>query len=146
MSGLKDIGVKVVTSAPAEAREPDGDGYQGAYALAILHEIKGMLEGLARAGKEDSIDLRSLPTGPGDYQRLKQLLGQGEVSATVEAMGPTRIYETVYPGVWWVTHFNADEEVIADRIEVTLQPQMLKSHPSDVTEGLERLRSCLQET
>jgi hydrogenase-1 operon protein HyaF len=134
MSSLKDIPVKVVTPALGG----------GGFALAILHELQGMLERLVASGQESCIDLRSLPMGPGDYQRLQDLLGQGEVSATVQAMGPTRVYETAYPGVWWVSHRNQADEMVADRIEVCLQPEMLKSHPADVEEGLERLKAQLR--
>jgi hydrogenase-1 operon protein HyaF len=133
MSGLNDIAVKVVTSGP-----------QG-FALAILNEIQGMLEALVRSGSESGIDLRSLPMGPGDYQRLKDLLGQGEVTATVEAMGPTRVYETAYPGVWWVSHYNEAEQMVADRIEVCQQPEILKSHQADIEEGLDRLKGYLSQ-
>jgi hydrogenase-1 operon protein HyaF len=136
MSRLKDIGIKVLTPEP-----PD----RGGYAHAILAELQAMVERLLTLGQEDSIDLRGLPMGPGDYDRLKEILGQGEVAATVQAMGPTHIYETAYPGIWWVTHHNMDEEVVADLIEVTLQPQILKSHAEDIREGLERLQERLKE-
>ena len=136
MSRLKDIGIKVLTPEP-----PD----RGGYAHAILAELQAMVERLLTLGQEDSIDLRGLPMGPGDYDRLREILGQGEVVATIQAMGPTHIYETAYPGIWWVTHRNMDEEVVAELIEVALQPQILKSHGEDIREGLERLQERLKE-
>jgi hydrogenase-1 operon protein HyaF len=70
----------------------------------ILHEIQSLLSDLVESGKSSSIDLRSLPLLPGDYEKLKEVLGQGEVSATLEALGVTHVRETAIHGVWWVTH------------------------------------------
>jgi hydrogenase-1 operon protein HyaF len=131
MSGLKDIAVKVVA----------GPGYAG----ALLHELVSMLEALVARGEENAIDLRSLPLAAPDYEQLKALLGQGEVRATLQVLGPSHVVETAYPGVWWVTHCDPAGEVTAECIEVTWVPEMLKSHPLDVGEGLVRLRKTLQE-
>jgi hydrogenase-1 operon protein HyaF len=112
-------------------------------AVPILHEIQSLLCDLVTSGKSASIDLRSLPLFPGDYERLKEVLGQGEVSATIDAMGPTRVRETAVHGVWWVTHYNNDETSIAEYIEVTYMPEILRTHPADARVGLDMLHSRL---
>ena len=109
----------------------------------ILHEIQSLLNDLVTSGKSASIDLRSLPLLPGDYERLKEILGQGEVSATIDAMGPTQVRETAVHGVWWVTHYNSDATVIAELIEVTTMPEILRTHPADARVGLDLLQSRL---
>jgi HupH hydrogenase expression protein, C-terminal conserved region len=109
----------------------------------LLHEIASLLCDLVESGKSSSIDLRSLPLLPGDYGKLKDVLGQGEVRATLEALGATHVRETAIHGVWWVTHYNSDETVVAEFIEVTTIPEILRTHPADARVGLDRLRSRL---
>lgn len=139
MTGLQDIGVKVVPASEAS-------GALTIPARAILHELAALLERLVDSGESGSIDLRSLPLGPGDHERLEAFLGQGEVSAVVEALGSTRVRETAVRGVWWVTHCNVDEEVVAELLEVTRCPAILETQPEDAREGLAELRARLQET
>lgn len=109
----------------------------------ILHEIQSLLKDLVTSGKSASIDLRSLPLLPGDYEKLKEVLGQGEVSAALEALGATHVRETAIHGVWWVTHYNSDETIIAEFIEVTTMPEILRTHPADARVGLDLLHSRL---
>ncbi len=110
---------------------------------ALLAEIAAHLEKLARDGATASIDLHSLPFASGEYEQLRLLLGQGEVAASIEAIGPSEINETRYPGVWWVTHYNVEGDIVADSIEITLIPEILKSQPEDISTGLELLRAQL---
>jgi len=115
-------------------------------AVPLLHEIEVLLNDLLATGKSGSIDLRSLPMLPDDYEKLREALGDGEVSATIAAMGPTQVRETAVHGVWWVTHFNSDDTVIAEFIEVTYMPEILRTHPADARDGLDRLRSRLTQS
>lgn len=135
MSSLDKIGVKVI-SAPAITTTADTTGN----ALPLLHEIAALVQVLADKGEEGCIDLRSLPLAPGDYDQLRELLGEGEARATVNAAGETTVRETAYAGVWWVTYYSTEQEVVADRIEITLVPAILKSHPADVGAAVRRLQ------
>lgn len=112
---------------------------------ALLTEIAARLEKLAEKGETGMIDLNSLPFAPGEYEQLRQTLGQGEVSARIEAIGPSEIIETRYPGVWWVTHYNVEGDIVADMIEIALLPEIIKSQPEDVHAGLELLRTQLND-
>jgi hydrogenase-1 operon protein HyaF len=136
MSGLDQIGVQVVTSQDDAARS---------YAPALLREIEALLTELVASGRSGRIDLRSLPLFPGDDARLAALLGDGEVDAALQVTGNTRVRETGVAGVWWVTHANVDGETVAEFIEVTLVPEILKTHPEDARAGLARLRERLAE-
>jgi hydrogenase-1 operon protein HyaF len=115
-------------------------------AMPLLHEIEILLSDLLSTGKAASIDLRSLPMLPDDYEKLREALGDGEVSATIDAMGPTQVRETSVHGVWWVTHYNSDDNIVAEFIEVTYMPEILRTHPADAREGLDRLRSRLTQS
>jgi hydrogenase-1 operon protein HyaF len=112
---------------------------------ALLAEIAARLEKLAGSGEAGMIDLHSLPFAPGEYELLRQTLGQGEVSVRIEAIGPSEITETRYPGVWWVTHYNVEGDIVADMIEIALVPEIIKSQPDDIRAGLELLRAQLNE-
>jgi hydrogenase-1 operon protein HyaF len=136
MSGLQDIGVRV---------EEVSDAEPSAQVLAIASEIEQHLKTFISEGRTASIDLRSLPLAPGDYQALKALLGEGEVSARLDALGPSSIYETAVPGVWWLVHRNASDEVMADLIEITDCPDILKTQKEDLRDGPERLRARIEQ-
>ncbi|HSM98436.1 MAG TPA: hydrogenase expression/formation protein [Gallionella sp.] len=110
---------------------------------ALLAEIAARLEKLASNGETGMIDLNSLPLAPGEYEQLRQTLGQGEVSARIEAIGPSEIIETRYPGVWWVTHYNVEGDIVADTLEIAHMPEILRSQPEDIRTGLELLRAQL---
>jgi hydrogenase-1 operon protein HyaF len=135
MNDLKGIPIAVADDAADLTLSGNAD--------PILHEIRSLLSDLVTVGKSASIDLRSLPLSPGDYEKLKEVLGQGEVSATIDSMGSTQVRETAVHGVWWVTHYNNDETVIAELIEVTTMPEILRTHPADARVGLDLLQSRL---
>lgn len=112
---------------------------------ALLTEIAASLEKLDSCGETGMIDLNSLPFAPGEYEQLRLALGQGEVSVRIEAIGPSEIFETQYPGVWWVTHYNVEGDIVADMIEIAWLPQIIRSQPEDVHDGLERLQAQLND-
>lgn len=112
---------------------------------ALLSEIAASLEKLVKTGETGMIDLNSLPFAPGEYEQLRQALGQGEITAHIEAIGPSEIIETRYPGVWWVTHYNVEGDIVADILEVTMFPEIIRSQPDDAIDGLARLKAQLDE-
>ena len=135
MSGLDQIGVQVVSAL---------DDGACSYVPALLREIEALLADLVANGRNGRIDLRSLPLLPGDDARLAAALGDGEVDAVIQATGGTRVRETGVAGVWWVTHANAEGETVAEFIEVTLAPEILKTHVEDARTGLARLSERFQ--
>ena len=112
---------------------------------ALLTEISSMLTMLINDGNSSSIDLHSLPLLPGEHETIKTILGEGEVAATLHALGSTTIYETVLSGVWWITHDNENGERIAETIEITRMPEILKSQPMDIEAAETALQQQLQE-
>ena len=109
----------------------------------LLHEIRHALAKLLEDGGHTVIDLRSIPLAPGEEQKLLDKLGQGEVHAQLSALGSSNFVETRYPGVWVVEHFNNNDEVIGKFIEVCDIPDLLRSQPDDIREGLEQLQAQL---
>ena len=110
----------------------------------LLHEIRHALKRLASGKDGTTIDLKSLPLAPGEEERIEATLGTGEVRAEVDALGPTLIQESSYPGVWLITHKNADNAVVARFIEVTYIPELLRSQPEDIDAGIDRLENELR--
>jgi hydrogenase-1 operon protein HyaF len=109
----------------------------------LLHEIRHALAKLLNDQEPTVIDLRSLPLAPGEEEKLLNKLGHGEVHASLNALGPTEIVETGYPGVWVVLHYNTNREVIGKFIEICEIPELLRSQQGDIREGLEQLQTEL---
>ena len=111
----------------------------------LLHEIRHALEQLLEQGKETVIDLRSIPLAPGEEAAIEDTLGEGEVQALLSALGPSEFRETSYPGVWVVTHYNLDKQVVGKYVEVAFVPSLLRSQTEDMAAGLRRLETRLME-
>lgn len=114
-------------------------------ARVILSEIARLLETLLESGEGGSIEVSNLSLTDEDYDLLDQSLGEGEVTAEVMAPGQVHVVETGIGGVWWVTHLNAEDEVMAEFIEVAFCPEILLSPEEDVGEGLAGLKARLFE-
>jgi hydrogenase-1 operon protein HyaF len=113
--------------------------------LPLLHEIRHALAQLLEEGSETVIDLRSIPLAPGEEAAIEQVLGEGEVQATLSALGPSEFRESSYPGVWRVTHFNHDGQIVGKFVEVAVVPSLLKSQTEDIAAGLRLLEDRLAE-
>jgi hydrogenase-1 operon protein HyaF len=111
----------------------------------LLHEVRHALQELLASGAETVIDLRAIPLGPGEEERIAETLGRGEVQVRLSALGPSEIFETRYPGVWMSLHRNQDGDVIGRYIEVCMVPPLVRSQQEDIRVGLQALDSRLQE-
>lgn len=129
MSALEDIAVRV------EAMSGN--------VMPLLHEIRHALRRVAEGGQGTTIDLGSLPMAPGEDKRIEEMLGQGEVRAELNALGPTVVQETRYPGVWFITHRNTEQEVVARFIEVTRMPALLLAQADDMRRAVNELDRTL---
>jgi hydrogenase-1 operon protein HyaF len=105
----------------------------------LLHEIRHALSRLSRGEDGSIIDLQSMPLAPGEEKRIEEALGQGEVSITIDALGPSTVQETAYPGVWLITHRNTENEVVARLVEITKIPALVLAQDEDIRAGLARL-------
>lgn len=109
----------------------------------ILHEIRHALKALLDNDEQTIIDLRSMPLAPGEETRLETLLGRGEVTVELNALGRSDILETQYPGVWLITHRNTDDSVLGKYIEIALIPDILQAQLGDIQAGYETLSTKL---
>jgi hydrogenase-1 operon protein HyaF len=113
--------------------------------LPLLHEIRHALAQLLEEGRHTVIDLRSIPLAPGEEAAIEQALGEGEVQATLSALGPSEFRESSYPGVWLVTHYNHDGHIVGKFVEVAVVPSLLESQTEDIAVGLRLLEDRLAE-
>jgi len=105
----------------------------------LLREIATLLKRLVEEGKTDAIDLRSLPMSEADRNELETTLGRGEIHANVMVAGDSEVWETFYPGVWWVRHFGANHQIASESILITDVPDILKSDAADIKRAAVRL-------
>ncbi|MBT8047361.1 MAG: hydrogenase expression/formation protein [Xanthomonadales bacterium] len=115
-------------------------------ASSVLAEIGRMLDTLAGSDEPGSIDLRSLPLSDADRAQLEELLGRGEVSAELALAGDSEVWETTYPGVWWIRHRGAGGKIASEVISVCRIPEILMTHPADIEAAASRLREKLETT
>jgi hydrogenase-1 operon protein HyaF len=125
----------VSTSEDNEARDVPLYGNVRPLLNEVLHAIDRLLD----TGEPTTIDLAGLPFGPGELEHLEATLGEGELAARLDALGTSRIRETAYPGVWWLEHRNAHDEIVGRYIEVTHVPEILSSQDADIAAGRARL-------
>lgn len=114
-------------------------------ALSIMAEVARMLEALADNGETGSIDLRSLPLTDADREQLEELMGRGEVKAELEVSGDSTVWETSYPGAWWVCHRGAGGKISSEEISICPVPAILAAHPADIEAAANRIKNAIAE-
>jgi hydrogenase-1 operon protein HyaF len=119
--------------------------YSRGNVVPILNEVVHAMDRLLDDDEPTVIDLASLPFAPGELEQLEGFLGVGELIAELNALGRSRIQETMYPGVWWLEHRNTADEVVGRYIEITRTPEILMSQNADIGAGRARLRLDLDE-
>jgi len=111
----------------------------------VLHEVQYALIKLLDSKQSSVIDLSSMPFAPGEKQQIKQLLGKGEVEILLNVMGKSSILETSYPCVWWIEHYNQDQQITGTYIEIAIIPEIIQSVTEDISSGLQRLTQTLSK-
>lgn len=131
MSGLDAIPVRVEKTPDLVDRTDN--------LVPVLQQVEQALVDLLENGSESVIDLAAMPFTQQDEDDLREALGNGEVSATLEAFGPTLVQETAYPGVWLVEHQDADQRRLTLHIEVARIPAILAAPAEDLRDSLAAL-------
>ena len=122
------------------------DGQATGMAMSVLAEVGRLLEALAESGEEGAIDLRSLPLSDADRAELEERLGRGEVRAELDLAGESEVWETTYPGAWWIRHRGARGKIATEEIAVCRIPEILITHPVDIEAAAARIRNELETT
>ena len=135
---LDAIPIHVVKTPPGEP------GLTG-NARPLLRELLEAAGRLLETGETSAIDLSALPLTPADLDWLREKLGAGEISVTLQAIGESTLNETACPGVWWVTHHNEQGAVTSQFLEVAFVPELVKADPHDVESGCEYLELLISD-
>ena len=98
----------------------------------ILTETKNALHNLLKSGRETIIDLNTIPCDAECEMNLKEILGDGDVKATLTIFGCDEIQETGIHGVWWVYHKNDSGAVITKALYIAYVPSILPAQREDV--------------
>ena len=132
MSSLESIPVQIEGG-------PDG-AYRTDNLKPLLLQVEQALQDLLDHAAETIIDLTAMPFSAQDEQDLRDCLGRGEVTASVDAFGPTLIQETGFPGVWLVDHQDAEQRRLTLHLEVARVPGILATPHDDLADSLAALR------
>jgi hydrogenase-1 operon protein HyaF len=112
---------------------------------ALLSEMLELLIGLAEGERGGAIDLRALPLAPDELALLRDFLGTGAVEARIDACGLSHAVETRFPGLWWVTHYGADGDPLAEIVEIADFPALARPPAEDIGAGIARLRKSVED-
>ena len=132
MSGLDSIPVVVAGEIEGRLRTENLG--------PLLRQLEQALEDLLATGESTVVDLGAMPYSRQDEEDLRAQLGHGEVSATLNAFGPTLIEETALPGVWLIEHRDADDRRLTLQLEVARIPSILVTPEEDIGDGLAALK------
>jgi hydrogenase-1 operon protein HyaF len=134
MSGLDSIPVILGSQSDGDLRTQN--------LRPLLLQIEQALHDLLDSGSTTTIDLAAMPFSNQDEEDLRRHLGRGEVSATLDAYGPTVIEETALPGVWLTEHKDAEGHRLTLHLEVTRIPAILIAPEEDIATALELLKGA----
>lgn len=142
-----DITNSVTTALPLNAafKKIDSGVIPSMNVDPVLHEVRHALEQLNKQKKSTVIDLTSMPFAPGEKEKIRQFLATGEVEIQLNAMGNSLLYETSYPGVWWIEHRNSEQLLTGTYIEISAIPEIINASNEDIYDGLSRLTQTLSQ-
>lgn len=105
---------------------------------ALIREIGAALARYAKDRRAHVIDISAMPLTEPDRRRLDEHLGRGEVTIEIDSLLHTRIEETCYAGVWRVRHYDSNETVSSERIEIGDVPDIVRAQKMDIKRSAER--------
>ena len=98
----------------------------------LIKDIRNALQHLLDTGEETIIDFTNYPCDEKCEEALKEILGKGEVTASLSIFGCDSIIETGVHGVWWVYHLNEIGAIITKALYITFVPSILPAQPEDI--------------
>lgn len=122
---------------------PDPEPGSSPRLLAVLGALEELLGNYATSGERGDLDIGRSPLTSEERRALEVFLGLGEVEARIDALGVTLVRETSVGAVWWVRHYDGASRLVAEFIEVTDIPELLKAPPEGLSAGLEKVRAQL---
>lgn len=100
----------------------------------VMRVVHDRLAALAETGRGSTIDLSRWNLPAVEYRRLRLALAPGRLSGVTAAPRRRELHATIYPGVWWITRYRAQEAATdkaisvafaTEAIEISAAPDML---------------------
>lgn len=111
---------------------PERGKYRNSKIYSLIEDIKAALKNLLETGEETIIDFTNYPCDEECEEAIKEILGKGEVTASLNIFGCDSIIETGVHGVWWVHHLNDTGAILTKALYISYVPSILPAQPDDV--------------
>jgi hypothetical protein len=121
----------------------------------VMREVEARLAVLATTGRGSTIDLSPGNLPAVEYRQLRLALAPGRKSAVSAAPRRCELHPTIYPGVWWITRFHAQEDAAGEAITVAFAteviaisavPDLLGGTDTAIRRSLQRLRTWARDS
>jgi len=89
------------------------------------------------------VNLTLLPQTEQDLDCLGQVLGTGLVTLLSRGYGSCRVSAARVENLWWVQHFNSEDRLILNALEVTAAPTAVLAAQEDIDDSARRLAEIL---
>ena len=112
-------------------------------ARSLLAELNTQIAPWRPGAPPHVINLTLLPHSASDLAYLEQQLGPGPLTILSRGYGNCRITATALQHCWWVQHFNSDDRLILNSIEIVDIPAAALAAPEDIHDSAARLADIL---
>ena len=126
--------------APLPSPLPAG----GMNAPGVLVEVNAQIAGRRPGELPHIVNLTLLPQTPEDLACLGATLGTGPVTLLSRGYGNCRVCATGVRNCWRVRHYNSQDQLILDSIEVTETPVAVLAAQEDIDDSAARLAETLE--
>lgn len=110
----------------------------------VLAELNDQAPGWCAGDAPHVINLTLLPQTDADLAYLDRKLGAGPIDILSRGYGNCRISATALTNCWWVRHYNSDERLILNTLEVVDVPAAALAAQGDMEDSAERLTEILE--
>ncbi len=113
-------------------------------APGVLVEVNAQIAGRRPGELPHIVNLTLLPQTPEDLACLGATLGTGPVTLLSRGYGNCRVCATGVRNCWRVRHYNSQDQLILDSIEVTETPVAVLAAQEDIDDSAARLAETLE--
>lgn len=113
-------------------------------ALPVLAEVRSRLHAYRAGSPGHVVNIGRLPMTPADEALIGKALGEGPVRALCRGYGVSRVDSTACRNVWRVRHFNSDDKLLANVIEIADVPDIVAAPAEDVRDGAPALADAME--
>jgi len=132
---------RTVTGLAIDLDHADGAGTMNA--LPVLAEIRDHVGRYQPGCPGTAINIGRLPMNPADEDLINRALGDGPVHATCRGYGVSQAASTGCRNVWRVRHYNADDKLLANVIEIIDVPDIVAAPEEDIRDGVRALADTI---